>query len=456
MKILIVDDEQMALTSVKRLLKHRGIRDVDTCDNGHEAIQLIEKNSYDIVLLDLLMPDIDGLQVLEKTKAFNPQTEFILLTAVDDMSSAVKAIRLGAYDYLVKPANNERLILSIHHAYERAAMRAGIAGSSRKAQPFTCHHAFAEIITQSARMQELIYYAEKMASTETPILITGESGTGKELMAQAIHKASNCSEGPFIAVNVCSIAESMFESQFFGYKQGAFTGAGKDFPGFFEQANGGTLFLDEIGDLSPQLQAKFLRVLEEKSIYRLGDPRAIHVNVRILSATNKDLDRACQEKKFRLDLMYRLKGAHVHLPPLHERAMDIPLLCAHFLDVANKKHHKKLHGFTPEAIEILNIKNFPGNIRELAQLIDSGVLHADTDFILPRDIGSDTHPVSLFHKSMCSLKENNQKHILYILTKTCGDRKKAAEILGVTVRQVQRKLAEIKKNPQFRDLTNDI
>ncbi len=458
MKILIVDDEQMALTSVKRVLKHRGIRDVDTCDNGRTAIELINKNNYDIVLLDLLMPETDGLQVLEATRASNPRTEFILLTAVDDMKIAIKAIRLGAYDYLVKPAENERLLLSIHHAYERAAMRAGISGRSREAPKAACHPAFAANITQSLRMQELIYYAEKMATTDTPILITGESGTGKELMAQAIHKASNYADGPFIAVNVCSIAESMFESQFFGYKQGAFTGASRDFPGFFEQANGGTLFLDEIGDLSLQLQAKLLRVLEEKLIFRLGDPKAIAVNVRILSATNSDLNQACQEKKFRLDLMYRLKAAHIHLPPLHERPTDIPLLSVHYLGVANKRHNRDIHDFTTNTMDILKHRKYPGNIRELAQLIDSAVLHADTESVQLRDIGCDTLPsaVSPYIRSRCSLKEDSDMHILYILSETGGDRKKAAAILGVTVRQVQRKLVEIKKNPQLRDILGDI
>ncbi len=456
MKILIVDDEQMALSSVKRILKHRGIRNVDTCDNGKDAITLIEKNDYDVVLLDLLMPEIDGLQVLETTKPFKPQTEFILLTAVDDINNAVKAIRLGAYDYLVKPADNERLCLSIEHAYERQAMRAGLMGSPAKHQKTVISSAFSAILTQSFRMQELLRYAEKMAKTDSPVLITGESGTGKELMARAIHQASNCADGPFVPVNVCSVAESMFESQFFGYKQGAFTGATSNFPGFFEQAHGGTLFLDEIGDLPLHLQAKFLRVLEEKTIFRLGDPKPIKVNVRILSATNRDLDKDCQEGKFRLDLMYRLKAAHIHLPPLHERGVDTPLLAAHFLKEANQRHTKNIHSFSSNAMQLLNSKQFPGNIRELAQLIDSAVLHAETDCIQSRDIGGEPPSVTPFSQTLCSLKENTDKHILYILSHTQGDRKQAADILGVTVRQVQRKLAEMKKNPQLRDLVGDI
>lgn len=456
MKILIVDDEQIALSSVKRILKHRGISNVDTCDNGKNAVTLIEENDYDVVLLDLLMPEMDGLQVLEATKPFNPQTEFILLTAVDDINNAVKAIRLGAYDYLVKPADNERLCLSIEHAYERQAMRAGLMGTPNKNKKTAVSSAFSAIITQSFRMQELLRYAEKMAKTDSPVLITGESGTGKELIAHAIHNASECVNGPFIPVNVCSVAESMFESQFFGYKQGSFTGATSNYPGFFEQAHGGTLFLDEIGDLPLHLQAKFLRVLEEKTIFRLGDPKAVKVNVRILSATNRDLDRACQEGKFRLDLMYRLKAAHIHLPPLQERGVDIPLLSTHFLEQANIRHKKNIQKFSPNAMQLLNAKRFPGNIRELAQIIDSAVLHAETDCISSQDIGEKSTPASPFSQTLCTVKENTEKHILYILSQTQGDRKKAASILGVTVRQVQRRLAEMKKNPQLRDLTDDI
>lgn len=456
MRILLVDDEQIALASVKRILKHRGMRDVDICDNGKDAILLIKENDYDIVFLDMLMPEVDGLEVLETAKPFRPHTEFIMLTAVDDIANSVKAIRLGAYDYLIKPVENDRLFLSIERAYERRAMRTGMAGMSAFSGKGKVSEAFSEIICQCSRMQEVLHYAEMMAKTESPVLITGESGTGKELMARGIHQASQKAQGPFIPVNVCSVADSMFESQFFGHVQGAFTGATRDYPGFFEQAQGGTLFLDEIGELPMNLQAKFLRVLEEKTITRLGDPKPVNVDVRILSATNVDIDKACQEGKFRLDLMYRLKAVHIHLPPLRERTGDIPLLAIHFLEKGCMNHQKEIKGFSPDAMDILCRKEFPGNARELAQLVDSAVLIADSDFVQPHHLGEKKAPTATIGQDLCSFKENSEKHLLYILSQTNGDRNQAAEILGVTLRQVQRKLAEMKKNPRWSSFLGDL
>ncbi|MEN8258111.1 MAG: sigma-54 dependent transcriptional regulator [Thermodesulfobacteriota bacterium] len=456
MRILLVDDEQIALTSVKRLLKHQGLRQVDICDNGQEAIEAIKNNDYDVVLLDLLMPEIDGLQVLEAGKPFRPHTEFILLTAVDDISHAVKAIRLGAYDYLIKPVENERLFRVIDHAFERRAMRTSLPSTSSLQEQEEVSQAFPEIISQSPRIQKLLHYAEMMARTDNPILITGESGTGKELIAHAIHRLSGYGEGPFVPVNVCSVAESMFESQFFGHVQGAFTGANRDYPGFFEQAHGGTLFLDEIGELPLNLQAKFLRVLEEKTITRLGDPQPAKVDVRIVSATNVDLDKACQEGKFRLDLIYRLKAAHIYLPPLRERPRDLSLLARHFLQKAAAKHNKHIHDFSPDALDSLGQKQFPGNIRELAQLVENAVLQADEDLILPHHFGEKQAPATFLGQSLCSLKENADKHLLYVLSQSKGDRPQAAKILGVTVRQVQRKLAKLKKDPRWHELTANL
>lgn len=315
MRILIVDDEVVALNSVRRLLKRRGFSNVEICDNGMDAISRIKNKDFDIVLLDLLMTEVDGLQVLKSTKPFKPRTEFILVTAVDDIATAVKAVRLGAHDYLVKPVDNERLVLSIERAYERIGLFAGLAGTRTKSNAVDIPEAFSDLITQCPRMAELLSYAAVMARSGNPILISGESGTGKELLAHGIHRINESPDAPFIAVNVSSIAETLFESQFFGHIKGAFTGADKDHPGFFEQADGGTLFLDEIGELSLNLQAKFLRVLEEKSVLRISETTPIPIDIRIISATNQDLDKACQEGRFRLDLLYRLRAAHIHLPP---------------------------------------------------------------------------------------------------------------------------------------------
>lgn len=457
MRILIVDDEPVALDSVKRILKRRGLKDVEVCGNGADAIETIKDEDFDIVLLDLLMPDVDGLAVLQATKPFRPSTEFIILTAVDDLSMAVSAVRLGAYDYLVKPVDNNRLFLSVERAYERKGLIAGLAGTHSAADNEETIEAFPDIITQDPRMKELLSYTLIMARGGNPILVTGESGTGKELLARGIHRAGPAPGGPFTAVNVSSIPETLFESQFFGHVKGAFTGADKNYTGYFEQANGGTLFLDEIGELPPNLQVKLLRALEEKAFTRLGETKPINVDVRIVSATNTDLGKSCRQGKFRLDLMYRLKSAQIHLPPMREREGDIPLLADHFLKQAAKRHQKDVRGFSPEALDILIDRDFPGNIRELAHTVENAALLAQSGMILPHHLGESARPATpSFRRGPCTLKENDDAHIVYVLTHTEGDRQQAAGILGVTVRQVQRRLSELRTDPRWKSLLRDL
>ena len=454
MNILIVDDEEIALTSVQRLLKWRGLRDVEICDNGREAIFSIREKDYDIVLLDLLMPETDGMQVLEATKPFKPWTEFIILTAVDDIPVTVRAIRLGAYDYLVKPVDNELLFLTIERAYERKGLLKGLSAGSRTYAGET-PGAFAEIITQCPLMKSLLAYAQVMARSGNPVLITGESGTGKELVARGIHRAGPAPNGPFIAVNVSAIPNTMFETQFFGHVRGAFTGAEANYRGFFEQADGGTLFLDEIGELPAGLQSKLLRVLEEKSFTPLGGSKAIQVEVRVISATNMDLDRACQEGRFRLDLLYRLQSAHVHIPPLQEREGDIALLANHFLREANNRHGKEVTGFSPEAMDVLTRREYRGNVRELAQVVENSVLLCEREIILPHHLGRQPTRQSLFARRLCSLKENDEIHVAYVLMNTGPDRRQAAAVLGITVRQLQRKLAQMREDPYWREVMGE-
>jgi len=455
MKILMVDDEPIALNSLQRLLRRRGYREVEICDRAPAAVERIKSTDFDVVFLDLLMPDMDGLQVLEATKPFCPHTEFIMLTAVDEVDTAVKALRLGAYDYLVKPVDNERLVLVLEHAYERKGLLTGLAGAS-SGKPITLSDAFAPIITQCPRMKELLRFAQTMAKSGNPVLITGESGTGKELLARAVHEAGPVPDGHYVPVNVASVSESLFESQFFGHVKGAFTGATMDYPGFFEQAHGGTLFLDEIGELPLTLQTKFLRVLEEKKVLRLGDPHQIPVDVRIVSATNVDLDKACQDGAFRLDLMYRLKSIHLHLPPLREREGDIPLLADHFLKKAALRHGKETKGFQPDTLEILQQQSYPGNIRELAQKVETAVLVSQEEYLPPEAFGQAAAPATTFARKLCSLKEDADLHTAFVLRQSNGDRNQTAEILGVTVRQVQRKIAEMKKEPHWQKLFDDI
>jgi two-component system NtrC family response regulator/two-component system response regulator AtoC len=455
MRILIVDDEEVALNSIKRLLKWRGIRNVDICNNGKDAIARIKETDFDIVLLDLLMPEIDGLQILESTKPYRPHTEFIILTAIDDIPTTVKAIRLGAYDYLVKPVENDLLFLAIKRAYEHRGLLIGLsttAGNNKSKVPSP----FSGIVTQCPQICSILSYAQVMAGGGNPIMITGESGTGKELVARGIHQAGPMPHGPFIAVNVSAIPATMFESQFFGHAKGAFTGAEAPHRGYFEQADGGTLFLDEIGELPVGLQTKLLRVLEEKSFYPLGSSKPVWVDVRVISASNKDIEHACQEGNFRLDLLYRLKSVHIHLPPLRERTGDIPLLALHFMRKSCHNHKKEVTGFSPEAMDLLNGRNYPGNIRELAQIIENAVLLTDSNMILPSHLGMTSTNQSTLSRQLCTLKENDEAQLVYVLKNVNGDRGKAAQILGITVRQLQRKIAAMKKNPQWESVLGDI
>jgi DNA-binding NtrC family response regulator len=452
MRILVVDDEHIALTSVKRILKRRGYKNVEICGSGRDAIEKIKNDNFDIVVLDLLMPGVDGMQVLESTKAFNPRSEFIILTALDDLDTAVRAVRMGAYDYLVKPVQNNRLILTIERAFEHKGLLAGLTGVRTGTAQFEMPPAFVDIITQNPLMKKLISYAAVMARSGKPVLITGESGTGKELVARALHRAGPSPSGPFIAVNVSSIPETLFEREFFGHVKGAFTGAESDKAGFFEKADGGTLFMDEIGELSSGLQAKLLRVIEDNSIIRVGENVPTPMKVRIVSATNRDLDAACREGRFRLDLLYRINSAHIHLPPLRERLDDIPLLAAHFLAKSCSRHQKVLQGFSPEALEVLTTREYSGNVRELAQLVENAVLLADSSVILPNYLGAEAYRGPSFARTLCSIKENNETHLAYVYLHTKGDTAQAARILGISIRQVQRKLTELKKNPRWRSL----
>ena len=458
MKILVVDDEPVALTTVRRLLRRRGLTEVDICDGGCAAVAAIRRQPYDIVLLDLLMPDLDGMQVLEATKPFVPETEFVIITAVEDTATAFKALRLGAYDYLVKPVDNDRLVLAIERAYERKGLRAGMAGASGGKNRREVPPAFAPMVSRDPRMHELLGYAAIMAKSGVSLLITGESGTGKELLARGIHRGGPAPAGPFVAVNVSSIPESLFESQFFGHVKGAFTGAHGDYPGFFEQAHGGTLFLDEIGELPLHLQAKLLRALEEKTVTRIGQTAAVAVDVRIVSATNQDLDKACQRGRFRLDLMYRLKSAHIHLPPLRERDGDIPLLAERFLAEANRRFDKAVDGLAPEALDCLQQHDYPGNVRELKQRVESAVLVCEGPLLRPADLGQSAAPAvpAGFSRRLCTLKEDADAHVAFVLVQAGGDRHKAAAILGISLRQVQRRLSILKADDRWAHLMQSV
>ena len=449
-----MDDEPIALKSLKRLLHRRGIEDCDLCENGGEALRLLEKNRYDVVLLDIVMPGMDGLQVLEAAAPSSPGAEFIMLTAVDDTSHAVRATKLGAYDYLVKPVDNDRLLLTIERAYERKGLKAGIGAVLCDGETRHPSKHFKDFITQAPRMRELFAYIEVMAASDIPILICGESGTGKELVARGIHRGSRYASGPFVPVNMSSIPDTLFESHFFGHTKGAFTGAA-DYVGYFEQADGGTLFLDEVGDLPLHLQPKLLRVLEDKTFNRLGDNRPVLVDVRIVSASNKNLDAECRANRFRSDLLFRLKSTVIPLPPLRDRPADIPILAEHFVKEIAKKMGKPEMRLSPEAARDLMTGSYPGNARELLQMVTNAVIVAEGSVIYPGHFNIGNEGGAADARTLSSLKENEEAQIVYVLKQTGGDRKEACRILGVSLRQLQRKIATLRNHPKWRDLLND-
>ncbi len=456
MKILIVDDEHVALKSFRRILKRKGLRDCELCDNGKDAIRLLEDGHYDVVLLDIIMPDMDGLEVLEKAAPRNPRTEFIMLTALDEASHAVRAIKLGAYDYLVKPVDNNRLILTIEHAFERMGMKAGLGAALAFKGKTSVPDCFKAVVTRSSRMIELLVYAGIMARSDSPIMISGESGTGKELIARGIHMASPRAKDPFVPVNVTAIPESLFESHFFGHVKGAFTGAENDHAGYFEQAHGGTLFLDEVGVLPTSLQPKLLRVLEDNTFTRVGDIKSRQVDVRLVSATNMDLEKACNDQKFRLDLFFRLRAAHIALPPLQERPGDIPLLADHFVREAAGDSEHGCRGISPEAMLLLTTRPYPGNIRELRNVVRTAVVLCQGGIIQPHHVTTDSMTLESFARPLCGLKENEEIHVVHVLQQFKGDRKDAARILGISIRQLQRKVAALREDPKWRDKLDGI
>ena len=402
------------------------------------------------------MPNIDGLQVLDSTKPHKSQTEFIMVTAVEDVTTSVRAIRLGAYDYLVKPVDPERLYVTIERAFERKGLKAGQAGSLGAQTHADIPEEFSEILTRNPRMVELIRYAHIMARSGLPILVCGESGTGKELFARSIHRTARSDRNPFVPVNVAAIPETLFESQFLGHAAGAFTGATGEHVGYFEQADEGTLYMDEIGELPAAQQVKFLRVLEDRTITRLGENQPKEVDVQIVASTNADPEAACREGRFRLDLYYRINTGLIHVPPLRERSDDLPLLAEHFLAMASQRFEKSIQGFSSAAMDALASREFPGNIRELIGIINNAVLMCDSPSIQPEHIGQPIQEASLFSRRPCTLKEAAEEHVAYILTHNQGSLQKTAETLGISVRQVQRRLADMRDSPRWAKVLSQV
>lgn len=426
LKILIVDDEEIVRESLSAWLIEDGY-DVHAVESGKKALEEIKTNSYEIMLIDLKMPEMDGLQLMQEVKKVNPDIIMIIITAYATVDTAVKAMKEGAYDYLVKPFDPDELSLVIKKISQHIRLsRENILLRKQLLKEYYLH----DIISKNPKMLELFEVVRTVAPTDSTVLIQGESGTGKELFARAIHKESKRRDKPFVTLSCAALTETLLESELFGYEKGAFTGADSQRKGKLELADGGTLFLDEIGDIGPKLQLDLLRVLEEKEFRRVGGVEVIKVDVRIIAATNRDLKERVRVGKFREDLFYRLNVIPIYIPPLRERKEDIPLLVEHFIGLFNVEMGKSVKGVSEEAMRFLMEYDYPGNVRELKNIVERAMVLAKGDIITVDEI-------SFFEKSHLPLtagerlEDVERNHIIFMLEKYGWNIQKTASALGI-------------------------
>jgi two-component system NtrC family response regulator len=439
-RILVVDDEPAQRELVGGFLRKHGFEVVEA-GGGKEAVARFKQEAFDLVLTDQRMPDLSGLEVLEAVRSTSPETAVVIITAYGTIETAVSAVKAGAADYLTKPLNLDDLLHRVHRVRERQRL---VAENRELREALAERHRVEGIIGDSGRMQEVLSLVRRVAPSDATVLIRGESGTGKELIARALHYASPRAAGPLVKVNCAALAESLLEAELFGHEKGAFTGAVASRKGRFELADGGSIFLDEIGDLPPHLQVKLLRVLQEREFERVGSSRPIKVDVRLLAATHRNLEALVREGRFREDLYYRINVVTIMLPPLRERREDLPPLIEHFLRAFAGKNGKTVRGLTREAREALLRYDYPGNIRELENLMERAV-------VLTRDdvIGVEDLPLALETPASGSGEEAGliaavegleRRMIREALAKADGTQTRAAELLGISERVLRYKL----------------
>jgi two-component system, NtrC family, response regulator HydG len=435
--ILIVDDDTAHLAMLQTVLQSLG-HSIDSATDGKDAITGVEKTPYDLVLMDVRMADVDGMEALEKIKAFNPAIPIIIMTAYSSVDKAVEAMKLGAYDYLTKPLNFDDLKITIERAMSHLQLTIENADLKKK---ISSDIGFSRIIGSSSAMKAVKETAKIAAPTDATILITGDSGTGKELFARAIHDHSTRKKNKLISVNCAALNETLLESELFGHEKGAFTGADKKRDGLFLHADKGTIFLDEIGEIPLSMQVKLLRTIQEREIQRIGSDRPIPIDVRILVATNKNLEQEVKHGRFREDLFYRLNVINIKIPSLKERPDDIPLLAQHFLNQYSQKNRKQFKGFTPVAMDAMMKYPWPGNGRELENAVERAVILSMGQYIsekdLPADVVKNYRPDDVFQNPLPelggkSLDKIETMALIQTLKQTGGNKTEAAKLLHIT------------------------
>ncbi len=450
--VLVVDDDEGLLLSIKATLVSSGLPEPALVSDSRRVMDLVGEYDFQLILLDLMMPNLSGMEVLRKIKENSTHVECVIVSAIDDVTSAVKAMSLGASDYLVKPLNSDKLVALVNRTLEKHTVQNELQrlGSKKVFSNLKNPEAFADIIAEDEAMALIFHQVEAVAGTDYSVVISGESGTGKEMLARVIHKLSNRSSAPFYAVNMASFSKTIFEDEFFGHAKGAYTDAGSDKMGFFEAAHGGTLFLDEITELDPSLQGKLLRVIEERELYRLGSTEVRNVDVRIIAATNRDINEEIVRGGFRADLYYRINMYNIKVPPLRDRQKDILPIARHFLKIHAEINNKKIRSLSPELEKRLIQYSYPGNVRELENIIAAAVLQekgekislASTLNLLPYE-----GPERRRHVELLTLEELEKRHIEKVLEIAGGNRLKAAKILGVNVSTVYRKIEKYNLGP---------
>ncbi len=446
--LLIIDDEKSQVQSLKSFLSKRGA-EVHTALNGKEGYKLIKDKTIDVVLTDLRMPEWDGMKLLKEAKLLNPDIDVIVITAFGSVDDAVNIMKAGAFDYLTKPINLDELETLLNRVKEKRLLK---SENKNLKEQLLNKFKFDSIISQSSKMEEALNTAGRVADSKATVLILGDSGTGKELVAKAIHISGSRNKHPFIPVNVAALSENLLESELFGHEKGAYTGADSRRIGRFEEADGGTLFIDEIGDIPLSVQVKLLRAIQFNEIQRLGSNETRKVDVRIIAATNRNLEEMIKEKEFREDLFYRINVVTILLPRLNQRKSDIPLLIEHFIKKYNIENSKEVKGTTKEAFDKLMKYDYPGNVRELENIIERAVILARDDYItlteLPPQVETNQNksifdPANLENSYEEKMRTFERAMIEEALKTTGGNKSAAARILKITERHLRSRLERL-------------